>query len=530
MPQKGLSMRKIKEVLRLRFAADLDQNQIARSCSIGQSTVHRYLKKAAAAGLTWPLPEEYDDRQLNELLFPLRPCCSEPNRQASVDFAEVHRELKTHRHLTLQLIWEEYRQNQSDGYGYSRFCELYQRWIRNHNVVMRQDHLPGEKMFVDWAGPTVPIYDPRTGEVTPASLFVAVLGNSTYTFARAAIGQGLANWIGCHVHAFEFFAGTTKLIVPDNPRTGVDRACRYEPDINRTYHEMSQHYGTAIMPARPYKPRDKAKVENAVLVAERWILAALRHHKFFALAELQDAIAPLLERLNNRPFRKREGTRASLYVSEDRPALQALPAERYVIADWKTVRASIDYHVEIDRHYYSVPYQLAGQQLEARSTAMTVEVFDAGKRIASHVRSSVPYHHTTVHEHMPKSHQAHLEWTPSRLIHWAATVGTATAAVVRTILENKPHPEMGYRACLGIMRLAKTYSNQRMEAASQRAIDLQACSYASLRSILKRSLDQQPTINIEPERTGPRHENLRGAEYYGTPAAILPFRTNERKS
>jgi transposase len=514
-------MRKIKEVLRLRFAADLNQEQIARSCSISQSTVHRYLQRTAAAGIEWPLPEEYDDRQLNELLFPLRPVRSQANRRSGADFADVHRELKAHRHLTLQLIWEEYRQNQPDGYGYSRFCELYQEWSRNHNVVMRQEHPPGEKMFVDWAGPTVPIYDHRTGEAMPASLFVAVLGASTYTFARAMMGQGLANWIGCHVRAFEFFDGTTKLIVPDNPRTGVDRACRYEPDINRTYHEMSQHYGTAVMPARPYKPRDKAKVENAVLLAERWILAVLRHQKFFSLAELNDAIAPLLERLNHRRFRKREGTRALLYASVDRPALQPLPAERYVMADWKTVRASIDYHVEIDRHYYSVPYQLTGQQLEARSTALTVEIFDAGKRIAAHVRSSVPYRHTTNPSHMPKSHRAHLEWTPSRLIHWARTVGTSTAEVVRTILESKPHPEMGYRACLGIMRLAKTYSNPRMEAASQRALKLQACSYTSLRSILKRSLDQQITMDIEPERPGPTHENLRGPDYYDPAATIL---------
>src|SRR5713101_6007216 len=292
MPQKVLSMRKIKEVLRLLFAADLNQEQIARSCSISQSTVHRYLERAAAAGIEWPLPEEYDDRQLNELLFPLRPVRSQANRRSGADFAEVYRELKTHRHLTLQLIWEEYRQNQPAGYGYSRFCELYQRWSRNHNVVMRQEHAAGEKMFVDWAGPTVAIYDPRTGEAMPASLFVAVLGASTYTFARATMGQGLANWIGCHVRAFEFFDGTTKLIVPDNPRTGVDRACRYEPDVNRTYHEMSQHYGTAVMPARPYKPRGKAKVENAVLLAERWILAVLRHQKFFSLAELNDAIVP----------------------------------------------------------------------------------------------------------------------------------------------------------------------------------------------------------------------------------------------
>jgi transposase len=512
-------MRKLKEVLRLRFGLGLRQDQIARSCSIGQATVHRYLERATAAGVAWPLPEDVDDRQLNELLFPAAP--NRPPRRREVDFAEVHRQLKAHKHLTLQLLWEEYRETHPDGYGYSRFCELFQRWSRNQDVVLRQEHRAGEKMFVDWAGTTVPLYSNIGEEARPASIFVAVLGASTYTFAYAALGQGLANWIDCHIQAFEFFQGTTKLIVPDNPRTGVNRACRYEPDLNRTYHEMSQHYGTAIMPARPRKPRDKAKAENAVLLAERWILAALRHHKFFSLAELNEAIAGLLDRLNHRPFRKRDGTRASLYAEMDRPALQLLPAERYVMADWKTVRASIDYHVEIDRHYYSVPYQLAGQQLEARYTDATVEIFHAGKRIASHARSSAAYRHTTVHEHMPKSHQAHLEWTPSRLIHWAESVGAATAQVIRTILESKPHPEMGYRACLGILRLAKTYSHARLEGASQRALQLQACTYHSLKSILKRSLDRQTTIAPEPDRSGPRHENVRGARYYDPPTTLL---------
>jgi transposase len=339
-----------------------------------------------------------------------------------------------------------------------------------------------------------------------------VLGASAYTFARATLGQGLANWIDCHVHAFDFFQGTTKLLVPDNPRTAVRRACRYEPDLNRTYHEMAQHYGIAVLPARVRKPRDKAKVENAVGVVERWILAALRHRKFFTVVELNEAIDELIERLNHRPFRKREGTRASLFESIDRPALPSLPAERYGLAEWKTVRANIDYHVEIDRHYYSVPYQLAGQQLEARYTATTIEMFHGGKRVASHVRSSFAYRHTTVAEHMPKSHQAHLEWTPSRLIHWGETVGSATAEVIRTILASKPHPEIGYRACLGILRLAKTYSHQRLEAASQRALELQACSYSSLRSILKRSLDRQTAPDLEPGKSGPRHENVRGAD------------------
>ena len=518
MSQKGVSMRKVKDVLRLRFELGLRQDQIARSCSIGQATVHRYLERASAAGLSWPLAEDCDDRRLNELLFPSRPVHAPQQLRASVDFGEIHRQLMSHKHVTLQLLWEEYRQTQPDGYGYSRFCELYQKWHRNHSVVMRQDHRPGEKTFVDWAGPTVPVHDRRTGDIAPASLFVAVLGASTYTFARAALSQDLPNWIACHIAAFEYFNGTTKLIVPDNPRTGVDRACRYEPDLNRTYHEMSQHYGVAIMPARPYKPRDKAKVENAVLITERWILAALRHHRFFALADLNEEIGELLEKLNHRPFRKREGTRASLFAEVDRPVLQALPAERYVMASWKTVRANIDYHVEVDRHYYSVPYQLTGQQMEARSTAHTVEVFHLGKRVASHQRSSAAYEHSVNREHMPKSHQAHLEWTPSRLIHWAGTVvGEATAQVVRSILESRPHPEMGYRGCLGIMSLAKTYTNARLEAASQRALQLQACSYQSLKLILKHGLERQTTLALEPERPGPKHENVRGAQYYDAP-------------
>jgi transposase len=514
-------MRKIKDVLRLRFGMNLGQDQIARSCSISQATVHRYLERAESAGLTWPLPEDHDDRRLNELLFPTRPDYPPSVPRPGLDFTEVHRQMQSNRFVTLQLLWEEYREKQSGGYGYSRFCELYQRWNRNRNVTLRQDHKAGEKLFVDWAGPTVPIHDLRNGETEPASLFVAVLGASTYTFAYAARGQHLANWIDCHVRAFEFIGGTAKLIVPDNPRTGVDRACRYEPDLNRTYHEMAEHYGTAIMPARPYKPRDKAKVENAVLLVERWILAALRHSRFVSLTELNEAIAVLLERLNNRPFRKREGTRASVFAAVDQPVLQPLPAQRYITADWKTVRASIDYHVEVDRHFYSVPYQLAGQQMEARFTSHTVEIFESGKRVASHVRSFTPYLHTTTKEHMPKSHQAHLEWTPSRLIHWAETVGEATALVIATVLETKRHPEIGYRACLGIMRLGKTYSNDRLEAASKRALELGACSFQSLKSILKRSLDRQTALPLEPERAGPRHENIRGAQYFNPPTNLL---------
>jgi transposase len=513
-------MRKVKEVLRLRFGLGLQQNQIARSCSIGQATVHRYLQKAAAAGLSWPLPEHLDDRQLDELLFRSAGRPSQVTR-ALPDFAEIRGQLQIHKHLTLQLLWEEYRQAQGDGYGYSRFCELYERWSRNQDVVLRQDHRAGEKMFVDWAGDTIPIYDRHGADVTPASLFVAVLGASTYTYARATLSQDLGNWVDSHVAALEYFQGAPQLVVPDNPRTGVDRACRYEPDLNRTYQELAAHYGVAVMPARPRKPRDKAKVENAVLVAERWIVAALRHRRFYALAELNEAIAELLEKLNQRSFRKREGCRASLFAEVDRPALQPLPSERYVLAHWKTVRASIDYHVEVDRHYYSVPYQLAGEKLEARFTTATVEILHRGKRVASHARSHAAYRHTTISEHMPKSHQAHLEWTPSRLIHWAEGIGMATAQVVRTILERKPHPEMGYRACLGILRLEKTYSKARLEAASARAVHLQTFSYQSLKSILKHSLDRQLLLESEATHPGPQHENLRGPHYYDPPNPLV---------
>ena len=534
MAQKGLSMRKIREVLRLR-ALGLSQQEIARSSCISQPTVHRYLERAEAAGLSWPLPEDCDDHRLQELIFsaPARPSSSTPApqeneppasaRRAPVDFSAIHHELHSHKHVTLQLLWEEYRDGLSDGspYSYTRFCELYLKWRRKLDVVLRQDHRAGEKMFVDWAGTTIPIYDRVTGETQPASLFVAVLGASSYTFARASHSQELPHWIECHIQALEFFQGAPQLVVPDNAKTAVTRACRYERDLNRTYLEFAQHYHVAVMPARPYKPKDKAKVEAGVLLAERGLIAVLRHEKFFSLTDLNHALSARLEHLNQRPFRKREGCRASLYAALDRPALQPLPAERYVIADWKKVRVNIDYHVEVDRHYYSVPYQLRGEEVEARSTPTTVEILYHDNRVASHVRSYVAYHHTTVSEHMPKSHQAHLEWSPSRMIHWGESVGPATAQMIGIILESKPHPEQGYRACLGILRLGKTYSPGRLEAACQRALHTQACSYHSLKSILQQGLDRQALASTEAERSSPQHENLRGATYYDPPKQLV---------
>jgi transposase len=375
-------------------------------------------------------------------------------------------------------------------------------------------------MFIDYAGDKIPVYDQRSGQLDfEASLFVAVLGASNYTFAEASRSQDLACWIHSHVRALEFFGGVPEIAVPDNTKTGVKHPCRYEPELNHTYRELAEHYGFAVVPARPYKPRDKAKAEAGVQIAQRWIIAALRHRRFFSLTALNEAIAELLERLNSRPFRKRpEASRETLFTQLDRPALKLLPAEPYVLAYWKLVRANIDYHVDVERHYYSVPYQLVGEQLEARYTATTVEIFHRGKRVASHMRSYAAHKATTIPEHRPKRHQAHLEWTPSRLLNWAAGVGPATAAVVRGILEQKPHPEMGYRACLGILSLAKTYSAARLEAASQRALLLRIYSYQSLKSILKRSLDQQPTLELDDyQAPGPLHDNVRGPDYYDQP-------------
>jgi transposase len=511
-------MRKLKEVLRL-HSLGLKQQQIARSCLIAQSTVHHYLKAAAAAGVKWPLPADWDDRQLEQAVAGTPRPIQIRRKNERPDFDAIRHELQSHRSLTLQLIWEEYRQEHPHGYSYSRFCELYRDRVRKLDVVLRHEYRAGEKLFVDYAGDKIPIYDRQTGDVDfQASLFVAVLGASSYTFAEASRSQDLSCWINSHVHALQFIGGVPEVVIPDNTKTGVKHPCRYEPELNPTYRELAEHYGFAVIPTRPYKPRDKAKVEAGVQVAQRWIVAALRHRKFFSLADLNEAIANLLEGLNARPFRKRSDTsRTILFEQLDRPALKPLPIEGYVVAHWKPVRPNIDYHVEIERHYYSVPFQLVGQQLDARYTAMTVEIFHRGMRIASHARSYVPYTATTNHQHRPKSHQAHLEWTPSRLINWAGTVGPATAEVVRAILERKPHPEAGYRACLGILSLAKTYSAARLEAASQRALHLEVYSYPSLKSILKRSLDQQPFLDVDCDRSGPHHGNIRGPHYYDPP-------------
>lgn len=514
MPTERLTMRKIREVLRLRNGLGLSVRQVARSCSISHGVVGNYLRRAQVAQLSWPLPEDLDDAAIEARLFPS--ATNKSVRGAPLpDFQQIHQELRSHRHLTLSLLWQEYKQSHEDGYQYSRFCQLYRQWQRKLDVVMRQEHRAGDKTFVDHAGPIVPVVDPESGELREASIFVAVLGASSYTYAEATWTRDLYDWIGSHVRAFEFFGGVSEAVVPDNCRTAVTKACWYEPDLNPTYRDLAEHYGTVILPTRVRRPRDKAKVESGVLLVERWILAALRHQTFIGLVALNRAIRELLERLNHRKFRKLDTSRAELFERLDRPALKPLPAEPFIFGEWKKARPNIDYHIEIQRHYYSVPFELRHEEVEARIRTSTVEIFHKNRRVATHVRSSVVGGYSTLSEHRPPKHREFLEWTPERLINWARKVGPSAAEVVAHILQSRPYPEQGYRACLGLMRLARRYPVERVEAACTRALAVKACSYRSVKSILETGLDRQAMEEaLAPDTHGMVHANVRGAAYY----------------
>lgn len=506
-------MRKIKEVLRLKWAHKLSNRKIAKSCFISRSTVADYLLRAKLAGLSWPLDPELDDAAIENRLFPVTDK-SVPAESRMPDMDYLYRELKR-KSVTMQLVWYEYKQANPDGYQYSQFCNLYRQWVKKLDLTLRQEHRAGKKIFIDYAGQTVSIVDPKTGEITEAQIFLATLGASNYTFAEASLSQDLPSWIKSHVHAFGFFGGVAEILVPDNLKVGVTNPCRYEPDINPTYQDLAEHYGTTVIPARSRKPKDKAKVESAVFVAERWILAALRNHTFFSLNELNRAIAEKLHHLNNRKFQKLNTTRRQLFETIDRPALKSLPSRPYEYAEWKKARVNIDYHIEIFRHYYSVPYQLAREQVDVRLTSSTVEVLFKNKRVASHQRDYRKGAFTTLTEHMPKSHQRYLEWTPSRIIRWAEKNGPKTQRLISRILDSRTHPEQGYRSSLGIMRLGKAYSPERLEAACERALFINAYSFKSVQSILKKGLDQQPFLFEQIENAKPlNHHNIRGKHYY----------------
>jgi transposase len=505
-------MRKIREALRLCLAEGLSPTLAGIATGLPRSTVRRYVVRAAEVGLVWPLPPDLDDRALEERLYG-RAGPPPAEQRPMPDWPLVHRELRR-KSVTLALLWAEYRAGSPDGFGYTWFTQHYRAFAGRLDVVLRQDHRGGEKLFLDFAGQTIPITDQRTGEITQAQLFVAVLGASNYTYAEALPSQAELHWTAAHVRAFEFLGGAPAILVPDNLKAGVIKPHRYEPILNASYAELAAHYGCAILPARPKKPRDKAKVESGVLVVERWVAAALRNRTFFSIGEANAAIRERVAWLNARPFRKLAGSRASLFAELDRPALRPLPPVPYEYATWKGAKVSIDYHVELDRHYYSVPYGLVGERVDIRASARTIEVFARGRRVASHPRSSAVGRHTTESAHMPESHRRHLEWTPGRLVAWGEQTGPATGALVSAILHSRPHPEQGFRSCLGIFRLGRRHGEARLEAACARALTVGALSYRSVDSILKGGLDRAPLPEPPPVRATRTHANVRGPAAY----------------
>lgn len=509
MPNQRLPMRQIREILRHRYAAGLSERQISRALGIGKTAVGDAIRRARQAGLTWPLPDDLTDDALERHLFPPPPTVAADQRPQP-DWPHIYKELRR-RDVTLALLWDEYRGRGPDGYGYSRFCDLYRDWLGRQKPTMRQVHLAGDKMFVDFAGQTVDVVASLTGEIRAAQVFVAVLGASSYTYAEAVWSQSLPDWIGAHVRAFAFFGGSPRLVVPDNLKSGVIKSCFFDPQIQRTYAEMLGHYQVTAVPARPYKPRDKAKAEVGVQVVQRWILARLRNQTFFSVEQLNAAIRILLDDLNRRVMRHLALSRRQLFEEIEQTALQALPDIPYVYAEWKRCRVGIDYHVEIEKHLYSVPHPLLRQEVEARITAATIEIFHRGNRVAAHLRTPGRGRPTTIPDHMPSSHRRYADWSLERFHRDAAAIGPATAALVAAILAAKPHPEQGFRAAIGILGLAKTYGRDRLEAACHRGIDIGARSYTAIASILKNNLDR---AYAAPEPDLIHHANIRGAGYF----------------
>ena len=486
-------MRKTKEVLRLKYDCGISERGIARSCRVSRSTVAEYLRRASAAGINWAEAATLTEAELEKSLFPSQPVPSSIPRP-SPDYEYIYQQLRAYRkiNLTLTQLWLEYKAKHPDGYQYSQFCELYRHWRNKLDYCMRQEHRAGEKVFIDYSD-GLAIVDPVTGELILTQLFLAVWGASNYTYAEATLSQTLPDWIAAHRRALEYFRCVPRVLVPDNLKSGVSRACKYEPELNPSYTDMAEHSGCAVLPARPYRARDKAKVVVGILIAKRWILAVLRQRTFYSLAELNAAIRECLERLNTRLLRKVRKSRRELFETVDRPNALPLPQRPYEYAEWYKAKVNVDYHIEVDHHYYSVPYQLIHERLDVRLTAATMEAFRKGERVAAHARSYVRGRYTTLKEHMPPQHRGYAEWSPERFIQWAGKTGAATAQLVEKILSSRPYAEQGYRSCLGIIHLGRHYEPGRMEAAAQRALKYNTCSYRSLKAILSSGLDQQDT-------------------------------------
>jgi len=507
MSQERLTMRKIKEILRLKWEAGLSNRAAARACKVSNSTVSLTVQRAKAAGLAWPLPEGLGEVELYELLFPKPSQASAAPGRQMPDWAVVRQELGK-RGVTLKLLWQEYRAKEPDGYGYTQYCKYYRHWRKAVEPSMRRARVAGEELEVDYAGVTVPVVDPESGEIWEAQIFVSTMGASGYTYAEAQRSQELVHWIGGHVRAFAFFGGTTKILRPDNLKAGVKKANYYEPDLNPTYQEMALYYKVAVIPARPYKPKDKPKAENSVQNVERWVLAPLRKRTFFSLADLNQAMRPLLKALNERTMQHLGKSRRELFVELDQPALQPLPEQPYEFAEWKTVRVNIDYHLAFDKHYYSVPYTLGRPRVEVRATERTVEIFHQGKQVAIHPRSRKQGGFTTCPAHMPSRHRFVAGISSEYLLHQAQTLSPAITQLIQAILASRHYPEQAYRTCLGVLSLSSKYPSELVEQACQRALQGQLLSYGLFKAEL------EALASAHHQDPLPAHDNIRGSEYY----------------
>jgi transposase len=493
--------------LRLK-AAGVSERQIAAAVGVVRSTVQLCLRRAREAGIDWSVAATLTEAELDQRLYRREAPLAIQTTRPIPDFAKLHAEL-ARPGVTRLLLWQEYKAEHPDGWQYSVFCEQLKRWLLTQEPVLRQHHAPGDKLFVDYAGQTVPIVDRYTGEIREAQIFVGVLGCSNLTYAEATWTQKIPDWLGAQVRMLEYIGGVPAAIVPDNLKSAVSRALRYEPEINPSYQDFAEHYGTSVLPARPRKPRDKAKVEAGVLIVERWILARLRNRTFFSLGELNAAIAALLEDLNTRPFKKIEGCRRSRFVEIEQAALRPLPAQRYAFGEWRKAKVHPDYHVEVKRAYYSVPYRLIGQRVDVRLTASTVEIFDRGQLVAAHLRSEIRGRRSTRDEHRPPQHTAVIERSLARVIERAEHVGPATAEVLKRQAKRRKHPEETLRSAQGILRLARDFTPARLEAACERALALQSYSYRAVRALIETPAPPKshPALDLA-------HDNVRGPEYF----------------
>ncbi len=510
-----------REIIRLGMTCNLPSTDIANSCGVDPKTVRNYFQRIKQRNLSDTDIERLTDEQLSDILKNKRG--RRPEHQSKKpDFEYIDQELKR-KGVTRQLLWEEYIADHPTGYKRTQFFHLFRQWKKNLNLSMRQSHIAGEKLFVDYSGQTVTVHDPSGGAAFQAQIFVGVLGASNYAYAEATKSQGLSDWIGSHTRNFRFLGGVPEIVVPDNLKSGVTRPCRYDPDINREYQEMSVHYGTAIMPARVRAPQDKSKAENGVLLVQRWILATLRNRIFFSLEELNREISTRIERLNDRPFKKISGSRRSLFEAVDKPALKPLPTIPYTFAEWNNCTVGMDYHIGLNGHFYSVPFKHTGKSVTVRYTDKTVEVFLGTMRIASHLRDDTPREASTLVEHMTKSHRKYKEWTPNKILTRSEQIGESTLEVVHRLIKAKQHPMQAYRAAVGIIGLEKKYSPGRLEIACKRALRIGGISYKSILSILQNGLDHKELLlgtskrkeELAQKAARPiHHENVRGEDYY----------------